>query len=378
MRNKIIQGDSAEKLKKLEDNSIDSMVTDPPYFISFMNKKWDGNHGSRDESIKWLTNIMKETYRVLKPGAHICVFGATRTCHYTMCAIEDAGFEIRDTLHWTFSSGFPKSHNIYKALQKSHPEEAERYRGVGTSLKPSHEIIVLARKPLSEKTIAKNVLKHGTGGLNIDSCRVGIQGKDDRSAGRFPANMILECICEDGYVQKTHTNPECPCAVLDEQSGECGNGWKKNYGEEDYKGNQYKGGTFGGGWYRGNSTYCDKGGASRFFQQIEQNLDEAPPFYYCAKAPTKERNIGFTKDEVKDGYGNNHPTLKPLKLMSYLIKLITPPKGVVLDPFAGSGSTLVAAEQLGFKYVGIEKEKEYVEIIKKRLAGVKKVANISL
>ena len=432
----LINGDSAEALKNIGDNCIDSCVSDPPYFVSFMGKKWDAVKDRKD-AIKKFLPIFKEIYRVLKPGAHCCVFALPRTSHITAILLEDAGFEIRDSIHWTFGSGFPKSHNIHKALKSKGD-----WQGWGTALKPSHELIWLARKPLGEKTVAKNVLKHGTGGLNIDASRVGFTDDNDAkqmenaskrmsgntaksnfgltitgktikpnpvsNQGRFPANFILECVCENPKKAQEevsiHSNgkgntgdkgiygkfdkvkpgnekavsytvahePTCPCAVLDEQSGnKCGaqapvtgkepSHSKKNAIYGDYSMVEGKAAT----------PKDAPGGASRFFKQIEQQVDEAPPFQYVPKASSKERNMGM---DTANKETNVHPTVKPIKLMAYLIGLVTPPGGIVLDPFAGSGSTGIAAEQNGFGYVLVEREKEYCEIIKKRIKSVK-VAN---
>ena len=419
MRIDLRQGDCLEVLKTIPDISIDSVVTDPPYHLTsivkrfgkegsapaqfgkdgaysraskgFMGKEWDGG------DIAFRTDVWSECLRVLKPGGHLLAFSHSRTYHRMAVAIEDSGFDIRDQIMWIYGSGFPKSHNIGKAIDKIQGNEREvvgdnpnhrttsgllelgfqdgresstitkgnsDWEGWGTALKPAHEPIVMARKPLSEKSIAENVIKWGTGGINIDECRIPANWEDERppswfnsgksksgeptyggnlktltdstlgerlnDGGRFPANIILD---------------EEAGKVLDEQSGERGNGWKKNYGKEDYEGLQYSSSTqqcvFGGG-YSGKNTYSDKGGASRFF--------------YCPKTSKKEK-----------GDENNHPTVKPLKLMEYLIKLVTPKGGVVMDCFMGSGSTGVAARNLGFKFIGIEREQEYMDIAKQRI-----------
>ena len=382
------QGDCLEVLKTIPDNSIDSVVTDPPYHLTsskgdkkgFMGKDWDGG------DIAFRTDVWSECYRVLKPGGHLLAFSHSRTYHRMAVAIEDSGFDIRDQIMWIYGSGFPKSHNIGKAIDKIQGNErvigkskgtfvssggqlngentrTERfeskgnsdYEGWGTALKPAHEPIVMARKPLSEKSIAENVLKWGTGGINIDECRIGSEVrttpihsddvKDDTTLfglhktiqhervetteGRFPANIILD---------------EEAGKVLDEQSG-YGKGQKNpkvQKGSKRYGENQFANGGMlvKDGWV--SSTYDDKGGASRFF--------------YCPKTSKKEK-----------GEENNHPTVKPLKLMEYLIKLVTPKGGVVMDCFMGSGSTGVAARNLGFKFIGIEREQEYMDIAKQRI-----------
>jgi site-specific DNA-methyltransferase (adenine-specific) len=413
-------GDCLEVLKTIPDNSIDSVVTDPPYHLTtntssskgFMGKEWDGG------DIAFRTEVWSECLRVLKPGGHLLAFSHSRTYHRMGVAIEDAGFEIRDQILWIYGSGFPKSHNIGKAIDKIEGNDREvvghnpnhrntesdviplgfqggrsdgtitkgnsDWEGWGTALKPAHEPIVMARKPLTEKSIAENVLKYGTGGINIDGSRIGFRDEADKESakpgslnatgehsmfglksgnelndgGRFPANIIFD---------------EEAGQLLDEQSGERGNGWKKNYGKEDYEGLQYSSSTqqcvFGGG-YNGKNTYSDKGGASRFF--------------YCPKTSKSDRNEGLIVEKEKNkrpigvafnneddlfqqGNGNNHPTVKPTDLMRYLINLITPPNGTTLDPFMGSGSTGKAAIRCGVNFIGIEKEQEYMDIASARI-----------
>jgi len=361
--NKIYNMNCLEGLKLLDDNSVDSIVTDPPYELGFMGKKWDST------GIAYNVELWQEALRVLKPGGHLLAFGGTRTYHRMVCAIEDAGFEIRDQMQWIYGSGFPKSIDISKALDKRRckvditaTEEAKLWEGWGTALKPANEPIVVARKPISEKTIAENVLKWGTGGINIDDCRVEYDMTDTNPAtnplyrkkngyktnygidsnpsaytlkkqegtmninnqGRFPANVILD---------------EEAGKLLDEQSGVTRSGKVKS-----------DKGAYGGisttGFLRGITTtqnqHGDSGGASRFF--------------YCAKASKKER-----------GEGNNHPTVKPLSLIKYLITLVTPPEGVCLDPFEGSGTHALACEELGFNYIGFELDKHYCDIATKRI-----------
>lgn len=362
----ILHGDCLEKLKEFEPNSIDSVATDPPYGLKFMGKKWDYDVPS--------VEMWREVLRVLKPGGHLLSFGGTRTYHRMVMNIEDAGFEIRDQIQWLYGSGFPKSHNGDHG---------------GTALKPANEPIVLARKPLSEKTIALNFQKWGVGGLNIDASRIGPNpgykypngpggnsfsvGKNpdgsrlepvESNRGRWPANVLLGCNCEGAIHGQM-----CAVHLLDEQSGNRpSRGAYKNRSGERYK-------VDGVTWKHGGNvenTYAnEQGGASRFF--------------YVAKASKRERNAGLegmpeklagaisgkeTRPDRPPNHtmrANHHPTVKPIKLMEYLIKLITPKGGVVLDPFAGSGSTGVAAKRLGFKFIGIEMNEEYVEIAKKRL-----------
>jgi site-specific DNA-methyltransferase (adenine-specific) len=348
----LLQGDCLEILKELPDNSVDSLITDPPAGISFMGKAWDEDKGGRKQWIAWMAEVMTECLRVLKPGAHGLVWAIPRTSHWTATALEDAGFEIRDVVTHLFGSGFPKSHNIEKATGD------ERFKGFGTALKPASEHWILVRKPIAEKTVAANVLKHGTGGINIDVSRISLkpgevthgsganQGNEvygeysetrigvpniTSTQGRFPANFILS---HNPDCEETCTEG-CAVAELDRQSGNLtsgkpsgkkniGNGYHGNFGEIPVTG------------------FGDSGGASRFF--------------YCSKASKKDK-----------GTDNTHPTVKSSTLMSYLIKLVTPPNGVVLDPFTGSGSTGVAAVKEGFDFIGIEKEEEYYTIAEKRV-----------
>jgi hypothetical protein len=372
----LLRGDCLEQLKTLEENSIDSLVTDPPAGISFMGKDWDDG----ENFIPSMTAAFTECLRVLKPGAHGLVWALPRTSHWTATALEYAGFEIRDVVTHLFGSGFPKSLDISKAIDKAagverkvigkyqSPEgtsgeskgalfnggglvditspatdEAKQWQGWGTALKPASEHWILVRKPLSEKTVAKNVLKHGTGGINIDASRISV-AKDDPnhrvpSQGNAGANSIFGVGGHDGNLKPQGRFPanlvldEVAAEMLDEQSGKC-SGSRPHV----YKNSQPREGRliFGG--------YADSGGASRFF--------------YVAKASKKDR-----------GEDNKHPTVKSTKLMEYLIKLVTPPNGVVLDPFMGSGSTGKAAVGLGFKFIGIEKNEEYFEIAKRRIDG---------
>lgn len=336
--NTIINDDCLHAMQGLEDNTIDSIVTDPPYGLSFMGKDWD--HGIPGV-VFW-----QEALRIAKPGCHLLAFGGTRTFHRLAVAIEDAGWEIRDTVMWVYGSGFPKSHNL-----------KGEWQGYGTALKPAWEPVIVARKPL-EGTVANNVLKWGTGALNIDGCRVGTETKLNgpiQHIGRFPANLI-----HDGSDEVVGGFPNVKAGVaIRHRSG------GKNCHSDINKPPMDDMG------------YGDSGSASRFF--------------YCAKASKSERNMGCeglplpddnlqgldtrgrtlvredgSKTLVERWKGtprqNNHPTVKPLALMRYLCRLVTPPDGVVLDPFCGSGSTLVGALQEGFRYIGIEKDPDYVNI----------------
>jgi len=327
----LYQGNNIDLLKDLESNSVDSCATDPPYGLSFMGKKWDYDV----PSIEFWTELL----RVLKPGAFVLSFGGTRTYHRMVVNMEDAGFEIRDQLQWLYGSGFPKSHNIGK--------KTEGWDGFGTALKPSNEPICLARKPLSEKTIVDNVLKWGVGGLNIDGCRIEGKPRTTHAAGN-----VVTCQAASGHLKgKKPHGPEpgpqgrwpantlfdyAAAEMLDEQSGVLKNGGQN---KTSIKGK----GMFLAGSSDGTSKFSgDKGGASRFF--------------YVAKASKRER-----------GTDNNHPTVKPIKLMQYLVRLITPPNGTCLDPFMGSGTTGIAAKNEGLKFIGMELNQEYFEIAQRRI-----------
>lgn len=331
-------GDCLEILSKMESNSVDSLVTDPPAGISFMGKAWDHHKGGRDDWIEWMRTVMSECLRVLKPGAHGLVWALPRTSHWTATALENAGFEVRDVVTHLFGTGFPKSLNLGN--------------GWGTALKPASEHWILIRKPCSEKTVAANVEKWGTGGINVDECRVGtdkIQGgragrkdpssfnvcigeKPEPHSGRFPANLILD---------------EHAAELLDEQSGE-----HPSAGE--YKASLLK--PEGSKFVEGNTNF-GQGQSQKRHNVYAGQTGGASRFFYCAKASKSER-----------GEDNKHPTVKSLKLMRYLCKLVTPPNGVVLDPFMGSGSTGIAANAEGFQFIGIEKEPDYFAIAEGRLA----------
>jgi site-specific DNA-methyltransferase (adenine-specific) len=327
---KLLLGECLEQMKILPDNSVDAIVSDPPYGISFMAKKWDYDVPS--------VEVWEEAMRVLKPGGHALIACGTRTQHRMVVNIEDAGFEIRDVVSWIYGSGFPKSLNIHKKDERC-PD------GWGTALKPSCEFFTLCRKPLSEKTIAKNVLKWGTGGINIDGCRVGTEGSrtnaskpkadrngfvkgfvggtgsKDNNQGRFPANLI-----HDGSQEVLELFPETKPSRVGKPRGTKKKGLFAN-SEFNKVGQEHN----------------DSGSAARFF--------------YCAKASKKDRNEG-----------NNHPTVKPTALMAYLCRLITPPNGVVLDPYMGSGSTGKGAVLEGFDFVGCEIDPDYYEIAQARIA----------
>jgi hypothetical protein len=396
---KLHAGDALEHLKSMEAESVDSLITDPPAGISFMGKAWD----SGNNFIPSMTEVFKDCLRVLKPGAHGLVWALPRTSHWTATALENAGFEIRDVITHIFGSGFPKSLDISKAIDKHkgitewkettpnpafrprqlehdtkwdtrptppkpivESEEAKKWQGFGTALKPASEHWILIRKPLSEKTVAANVLKYGTGGINIDASRISLNGEknpshsnrganfnpEQASLGRFPANLVLshneDCepsphVFPDGSTASGCTD-DCAVKMLDEQSGVL-----KQGGAQKGAIIKSKGGGYG---------CLDLGKVEKQSGIIGEPPGGASRFFYCAKASKKDR-----------AGNNSHPTVKSTKLMEYLIKLITPPEGIVLDPFMGSGSTGVAAKRFGFRFMGIEKEQDYFEIAEKRIGA---------
>lgn len=466
----LIVGDCVEAMATMEAAIVDAIVTDPPYGLGFMGKEWDTigdtGRGSRArveratevtpngqshstsagpylavgvDSLRsagkpyqaWTEAWATEALRVLKPGGHLLAFGGTRTYHRLVCAIEDAGFEIRDTIAWMYGSGFPKSLDVGKAIDKAagaerevigaHPAAAKRtsgtttqsgwatpsrcneltapatpgaaaWQGWGTALKPAHEPIVVARKPL-DGTVAANVLRHGTGAINVDGCRIGtdeicahgggvngegrtyamgagipaLEAGANPHTGRWPANVVLD---------------EEAARLLDEQTGTLTGpaSYTRGEGNERREGRAYGAGS---GVPRIDTVngYGDSGGASRFF--------------YVAKASSAERNAGlggFDASDARNYAGgplnrpehastdgiqrtgqrmaraNVHPTVKPIALMRWLVRLVTPPGGLVLDPFAGSGTTGCAAVLEGFDFVGIEREAEYAAIAEARIA----------
>jgi site-specific DNA-methyltransferase (adenine-specific) len=385
----VYAGDCIEVMARMPEASVDAIVTDPPYGLEFMGREWDG-FGTPLGFQTWTHSWAREAFRILKPGGHLLAFAGTRTYHRMASGVEDAGFEIRDCIAWMYGSGFPKSLDVSKAIDKAagaereivgtgkyaarrpNPDEgmfamphgdpitapatpeASKWQGWGTALKPAFEPIVVARKPLIG-TVAANVLEHGTGALNIDACRIGTS-KDvpasssdrmgahgiyngglnalnersgmDPNVGRWPANVALD---------------ETAASMLDAQSGEVkgavSNGIKATSGNG------------AAGIYCGPSEqrpgYADNGGASRFF--------------YTSKASRQDRNAGGLAD-------NTHPTVKPTELMRWLIRLVTPPGGIILDPFGGSGSTGLAARAENVRCILIEREPEYLQIIRDRLS----------
>lgn len=353
-------GDCRESMRAMPDNSVDSIVTDPPYELGFMGKAWDAS-GIANSVEMW-----REALRVLKPGGHLLAFSGSRTYHRMVCAIEDAGFEIRDQIMWVYGSGFPKSHNL-----------DGQWQGWGTALKPAHEPIVVARKPLGG-TVAANVLAHGTGALNIDGCRVGDEVRFNAAAGNKAGGNSL--------------NMSAVGMPQDAAGREAIGRWPANliHDGSDEVLAAFPHTTSGGGQRNGAATdgvYGDYAGndAPRTF---EANSGSAARFFYCAKASKADRNEGLEGFPLKPGgmvsntsgqhltrrdggapgpVANNHPTVKPTDLMRYLCRLVTPPGGTVLDLFTGSGSTGKAAVLEGFRFVGCELSPEYLAIATARI-----------
>jgi hypothetical protein len=334
---RVIHGDCIEEMRAMPDATIDAIVTDPPYGLGFMGKAWDDLPPGEE----WA----RECLRVLKPGGHLLAFGGSRTWHRLAVAVEDAGFEIRDSIAWLYGSGFPKSHNVGKALVKAGADEAEQWQGWGTALKPAFEPVVVGRKPLNG-TVAANVLAHGTGALNIDGCRVPGEGTGTRPRS-WNASMLGGCQTVEELRHLAAGDLQCP----DPRKGsarvvlEYLEKWLASDG--GYQSNSA--GRWPANVALDDTQAADLGDPARFF----------PTFKYQAKAPTGER-------PKVDGV--THPTVKPLALMRWLVRLVTPPGGVVLDPFAGSGTTVEAALLEGFDVIGIEREAEYLPLIDQRIA----------
>ena len=383
----IHHGSALETLRKLPAASVDSVVTDPPYGLSFMGKKWD--YDVPDEAI-W-----RECLRVLKPGGYLLAFAGTRTQHRMAVRIEDAGFEIRDMIAWVYGSGFPKSLDVSKAIDKaagaepvktgefkrasiqrngtgetwdagafaSHPEEtkqveitapateaAQQWDGWGTALKPALEPITVARKPLAG-TVAANVLEHGTGALNVDGCRVGTEGGCKGDGSSDPSNGILGNGLNGWSVTRIDGLGRWPANLIHDGSDEVVGLFPQTGGGHW----SYKQAKDGGLYKHGLKDMADAGS--------DKEKGSAARFFYCAKASKNDR-----------GEYNKHPTVKPTALMRYLCRLVTPPGGTVLDPFTGSGSTGKAAIAEGFSFIGIERETEYVAIARKRLESASRGA----
>lgn len=445
---KLVLGDCLDILKGMPDNYVDSIVTDPPAGIGFMNKEWDHHKGGRDYWIGWVKLIAAECLRVIKPGGHALVWSLPRTEHWTATAWEDGGWEVRDKVVHIFGTGFPKSLNIGKSLDKSAgavrevvgidqsavrvnsernhvsgqvaalglkgagsgvitapaTDDAKKWDGWGTALKPAYESWVLLRKPL-EGTVAANTLKHGVGGINIDACRVPTE--DGLSGGRNSGSCKAS---NDGW-NRPYMQDAAYLANMAEESkqrtekAECLGRFPANIthdGSEEvlevFPSTVSK--SSGGSGEKSMGALGKNVLGSYALDRLGDNAgglgDSGTParFFYCPKASSKDRNEGcdaLDLHEAKDTYGdglssatkvrtaeqevngvsrdmrhNHHPTVKNVELMKYLCRLITPPSGLLLDPFMGSGSTLKAALLEGFRCVGIEKEAEYMAIAEKR------------
>jgi DNA modification methylase len=416
---KLINADCIEAMKAMPDNSVDSIVTDPPYELGFMGKSWDAS------GIAFNVEVWREALRVMKPGGHLIAFSGSRTYHRMAVAIEDAGFEIRDQIMWVYGSGFPKSHNVSKGIDKAAgfdgeviatekvdigmqggsmhagretnvverdvrelSDAAKQWDGWGTALKPAHEPMVLARKPLIG-TVANNVLTHSTGGLNIDSSRVFADGENfdnlkSRPIGKLNTRRNDET--DEEFDVRVNESPEQLAALA--KLKELGR-WPANFihdGSDEVvalfpqtaPGNRPKN--------RNNGFWSDKPAEELDGERLEGG--SAARFFYCAKASKRDRNEGLEGFEAKrdhdgradGGVGgdnprnrtnnaklNHHPTVKPTTLMQYLVRLVTPPNGIVLDPFMGSGSTGKACAYEGFDFIGIEQSAEYVAIAQARI-----------
>ena len=414
---KLLHGDCLNTMPTMEENSIDAIVTDPPYGLSFMGKNWD--HGVPGVAF-W-----REALRVAKPGAHLLAFGGSRTYHRLACAIEDAGWEIRDTIMWVYGSGFPKSHNVSKAIDReagitewkettpnpawrkgngdgkttstgwAKPQRppkpvietplARQWDGWGTALKPAHEPIIMARKPFPG-TVAQNVTTWGTGAINVDGGRVESSDVVGASGGwGFTPDKGWNQNSVKGQTTDVyrHTNGRWPANLIHDGSEEVLAGFPVTGPSKSSQRGAVKIFEQGDGQWIGDSTergHNDNGGS-------------AARFFYCAKASKADRDEGCghldlrqtiggggtndpNGDDVCGKYGsvkslarNHHPTVKPTDLMRYLVRLVTPPDGIVLDPFMGSGSTGKAAILEGFGFVGIEREREYIDIAKARIGA---------
>jgi len=407
---KLVLGNCLDVVRAMPDNSVDSIVTDPPYGLNFMGKKWDYDVPS--------VEVWSECLRVLKPGGYLLAFAGTRTQHRMAVRIEDAGFEIRDMIAWVYGSGFPKSLDVSKAIDKaagisrateyqpnyanatfgrglgggkhgaqSEPpatEAAQQWQGWGTALKPALEPITVARKPLVG-TVAANVLEHGTGAINIDGCRIGTG--DRRMCGSNNPQTLVngQTSIVLGLRQETRTDAgRWPANLIHDGSDEVLQQFPTTKAGGNVSGNEPSGVTNGiYGEFEGRAPYqahADAGSAARFF--------------YCAKTSGKDRDEGLEHLQYQQAAGlpmrsaggerggegldststdrnvmrkNTHPTVKPTELMRYLCRLVTPPKGTILDPFMGSGSTGKAAVSENFNFIGIELDERYLDIAKKRI-----------
>jgi len=435
---RIIEGNCLDVMREMEDCSVDAIVTDPPYGLKFMAKKWDHDVPS--------VEIWSEALRVLKPGGHLLAFFGSRTYHRGVVNIEDAGFDIRDQIMWVYGSGFPKSSNISKAIdravgatrevvghKKLNPRdaktyipkeggrhyldgglqsspyngmqitapatpEAEKWDGWGTALKPAHEPIVMARKPFKGPCF-RNVLEHGTGGINIDDCRIGCEKSDfgdpsrfqyarkggdswDQETGMFAAGR-------EGFWSNGVPSGRWPANLIHDGSEEVMEQFPQN-----------KPGKMRRNKTKGARPFNNEGKPTEYetAEVIDDPGGSASRFFYCAKASRSEREKGLDgieaiggheavgrkegskgMDSPRAGAGrtskevrNKHPTVKPIKLMEYLVRLVTPPGGVVFDPFTGSGTTGIACALQGFDFIGAEMDPDYCKIARARIEAHQK------
>ena len=377
---RIIHGDALERLRELDTGSAYGMVTDPPSGTGFMGKQWDKNKGGRDAWVAWLGAIFTEARRVLVPGAYVLVWALPRTSHWTALALEAGGFEIRDSLHHVFGSGFPKSLNVGAAV-------GEAWKGYGTALKPAHEVWWLARAPLGESSIARNVLAHGAGAVNVDGCRVegaamlvrpstprhdnsvfggGLgAGIQDEPAGRWPPNFLLSHDCDDAC------RDGCPVGELD-AAGAFFPVFK--YAAKPSRAERSAGLE---ALPLRPSQKLNSGGIEARRQALAEAAMANQQGLRVTKGTTLIRDDGseaLVARFVPSYSANNHPTVKPVELMRWLARLVTPPDGVVLDPFTGSGTTAAACALEGFGFVGIEQDAEYVELARRRVSHFERLA----
>lgn len=414
---KLLEGDCRDSMRGMAENSIDAIVSDPPYGLGFMGKGWD--HGVPG------AEFWQEALRVAKPGAYLLAFGGTRTFHRLTVAIEDAGWEIRDCIMWVYGSGFPKSHDVSKGIDKAAgaerevvgnrrqavgvfahsgsgkpqdinayadnwritkaaTEAAKQWQGWGTALKPAWEPIIVARKPLMG-TVAENVGQYGTGGINIDGCRVATKESTKRPDGKAKHGADSHSPAlganwgGDGF-SGGHSDGRWPANLIHDGSDDV----VSLFPDVD--------GTFGMKKVEGGHRFIV--GDTETVQKFDRGFQDsgsAARFFYCAKANQQDRNEGCenlppkrdSDRTLEDGVGgdnprnrsnnarrNHHPCVKPTALMRYLCRLVTPPGGVVLDPFMGSGSTGKGAIAEGFSFIGCELDPEYVEIARARIASV--------
>ena len=441
-RTTILVGDSRLLLKDLADNSVDACVCDAPYELGFMGKGWDSTGVVYDKKL-WA-----EVLRVLKPGGHLLAFGGTRTYHRMACAIEDAGFEIRDQIQWIYGSGFPKSHDVSKGIDKAagveredkfegsferrsgptgnkkcmvcgkwlvsgspcmcpRPQDvavtdaAKAWQGWGTALKPANEPICMARKPLSESTVAANVLKWGTGAINVDASRVGTTD-DVSNHGRKATQNGWDPRLSGGQVQEKRPGQELgrwPANIVHDGSDEVIAAFPDAGGQQadasTDTGSPKTAGIYGAMKREGEASQDSENAGEVGFKMKpgvrRQDTGSAARFFYCAKASREDRDAGLEDFDKKsagirgragthmtrreEGFevghrANTHPTVKPVSLMRWLVRMVTPPGGLVLDPFMGSGSTGKACACEGFDFTGMELSPEYAAIAEARIAAV--------